>query len=53
MGSRLVPKSVTLKLNQLERRNDRYVAFFAVLGSFAADYVIVFDDRRTRSAREM
>ena len=32
MGFRLVRKSVTL--NDLERRNDRYLAFFAELGSF-------------------
>ena len=31
MGFRLVPKSVTL--NDLERRNDRYLAFFAEFGS--------------------
>ena len=32
MGFRLVPKSVTL--NDLERRNDRYLADFAEFGSF-------------------
>ena len=42
MGFRLVPKSVTL--NDLERRNDHYLAFFAEFGSFGADYVKVVDD---------
>jgi len=37
MGFRLVPKSVTL--NDLEWRNDRYLAFFFTeFGSFGADY---------------
>ena len=47
MGFRLVPKSVTL--NDLERRNDRYLAFF-----FAEfDYVKVVEDRPIQSATEM
>jgi len=32
MGFRLVPKSVTL--NDLEQRNDRYLAFFAEFAGF-------------------
>jgi len=34
MGFRLVSKSVTLKLNDLDRRNDHYFALFAEFGSF-------------------
>ena len=38
MGFRLVPKSVTL--NDLERRNDRYLAFFSPNSvALGADYV--------------
>ena len=37
MGFRLVPKSVTL--NDLERRNDRYLAFFAEFGSFTSKWL--------------
>ena len=51
MGFRLVPKSVTL--NDLERRNDRYLAFFTVFGSFGAAYVKVVEDRPIQSATEM
>jgi len=52
MGFRLVPKSVTL--NDLERRNDRYFAFFfAEFGSLRADYVKVVEDRPIQSATEM
>ena len=43
MGFRLLPKSVTL--NDLERRNGRYLAFFAEFASFGADYVKVIEDR--------
>jgi len=42
MGFRFVPKSVTL--NDLERHNDRYLAFFAEFGRFTADYVKVVED---------
>ena len=52
MRFRLVAKSVTL--NDLERRNDRYLAFiFAEFGSFGADYVKVVEDRPIQSATEM
>ena len=45
MGFRLVPKSVTL--DDLERRNDRYLSLFIDFGSFGADcrYVNVVEDR--------
>ena len=44
MGFRLVPKSVTL--NDLERRNDRYLAFFSPNSvALRADYVKVVEDR--------
>ena len=43
MGFRLVPKSVTL--NDLEWRNDCYLAFFAEFGRFRGDYVKVVEDR--------
>ena len=36
MAFRLIPKSVTL--NDLERRNDRYLAFFAEFGSFTTKW---------------
>ena len=43
MGFRLVPKSVTL--NDLERRNDRYLAFFWPNSvALRADYVKVVED---------
>ena len=48
MGFRLVPKSVTL--NDLERRNDRYLAFFSPI---SVDYVKVVEDRPIQSATEM
>jgi len=52
MGFRLVPKSVTL--NDLERRNDRYLAFFSPnSGALGADYVKVVEDRPTQSPTEM
>ena len=52
MGFRLVPKSVTL--NDLERRNDRYVAFFSPNSVvLRADYVKVDEDRPIQSATEM
>jgi len=54
MGFRLVPKSVTL--NDVERRNDRYLAFFcAKFGSFGGrlDYVKVVEDRPIQFATEM
>ena len=52
MGFRLVPKSVTL--NDLERRNDRYLGFFfANLVFLWADYVEVVEDRPIQSATEM
>ena len=51
MGFRLVPKSVTL--NDLERRNDRYLAFSAEFGSFGADYVKMVEDRPIQSATKM
>ena len=52
MGFRLVPKSVTL--NDLERRNDRYL-FFVWPNSAAlrADYIKVVEDRPIQSATEM
>ena len=44
MGFRLVPKSVTLY--DLERRNDRYLAFFSPNSvDLRADYVKVVEDR--------
>ena len=52
MGFRLVPKSVTL--NDLERRNDRYLAFFSANSvALRADYVKVVEDRPIHSATEM
>jgi len=52
MGFRLVPKSVTL--NDLERRNDNYLAFFSpnsvALGS---DSVKVVEDRPIQSVTQM
>ena len=52
MGFRSVPKSVTL--NDLERRNDRYIAFFFTeFGVLGADYVKVVEDRPIQSATEM
>ena len=44
MGFRLVPKSLTL--NDLDRRNDRYLAFFSPNSvAWRADYVKVVEDR--------
>ena len=59
MGLRLVPKSVIL--NDLERRNDRYLAFFRPLScvfslnavALRADYVKMVEDRPIQSATEM
>jgi len=34
MSFRLVSKSVTLKLNDLERRNSRFLRYFSDFGSF-------------------
>jgi len=52
MGFRLVPKSVTL--NDLERPNDRYLAFFSPnLVAIGAVYVKVVEDRLIESATEM
>ena len=52
MGFRLVPKSVTL--NDLERRNDRYLAFFSPnLVALGAAYVKVIEGRPIESATEM
>ena len=52
MGFRLVPKSVTL--NDLERRNDRYLAFFSTNSvALWAEYVKVVEDRPIQSATEM
>jgi len=42
MGFRLIPKSVTL--NDLERHNGCYLAFFAKRGSLGADYVEVVEE---------
>ena len=50
MGFRLVPSA---SLNDLERRNDRYLAFFAEYDSFGADYVKVVEDIPTQYATEM
>jgi len=52
MGFRFVPKSVTS--NDLEWRNDRYLAFFSPnLVDLGADYVKVVKDRPIQSATEM
>ena len=51
MGFRLVPKSVTL--NDLEQRNDRYLAFFVDFVSFVADDVKVVEDRPIQTDTEM
>jgi len=52
MGFRLVPTLVTL--NDLERRNDRYLAFFSRNSvALGADYVKVVEDRPMQSATEM
>jgi len=49
MGFRLVPKSVTL--NDLERRNGRYLAFFSPNSvALGVDYV---EDRPIQSATKM
>ena len=52
MGFRLVPKSVTL--NDFERRNGRYLAFFSLNSvALGADYVKVVEDRPIQSATKM
>ena len=52
VGFRLVPKSVTL--NDFERRNDRYLAFFSPNSvALRADNVKVVKDRPIQSATEM
>jgi len=52
VGFRLVPKSVTL--NDLERRNDRYLAFFSPNSvALRADYDEVVEDRPIQFATEM
>ena len=52
MGFRSVPISVTL--NDLERRNDRYLAFFSPNEvDLGADYVKVVKDIPIQSATEM
>ena len=52
MGFRLVSKSVTL--NDLERRNDRYIAFFSPHSvALGADYVKLVEDKPIQSATEM
>ena len=52
MGFRLVPKLVTL--NDLERRNNRYLAFFSPNSvALQADYVKVVEDRPIHSPTEM
>ena len=49
MGFRLVPTSVTL--NDLEWRNDRYIAFFSRNSvALGADYVKVVEDRPIQAA---
>ena len=51
MGFRLVPKSVTL--NDLERRNALYLAFFSPNSvALRADYVKVVEDRPIQSAKK-
>ena len=52
MGFRLVPKLVTL--NDLERRNDRYLAFFLSNSvALRADYVKAVEDRPIQSVMQM
>ena len=52
MGFRLVPKSVTL--NDLERRDDCYLAFFSPNSvALGDDYVKVVEDRPIQSATEI
>ena len=52
MSFRLIPKSVTL--NDLERRNGRYFAFFPLNSvPVGADYVKVVEDTPILSATEM
>jgi len=48
----MIPKAVTL--NDVERRNDRCLAFFSPnLVALGADYVKLVEDRRIKSATEM
>ena len=52
MGFWLVPKSLTL--NDLERRNNRYLEFFSPNSvALGAEYVKVVEDRPIQSATEM
>ena len=51
MGFRLVPKSVTL--NDLDRRNGRYLSFSPKSVALGADYVKVIENRPIQSAAEM
>ena len=52
MGFRLAPKSVTL--NDLERRNGRYLAFLPPTSvALGADYVKVVEDKPILSATEI
>ena len=52
MGFRLVPKFVTL--NDLELRNDRYLAFFSPNSvALRADYIKMVEDTPIQSATEM
>ena len=52
MGFRLAAKSVTL--NDYERRNDRYLAFFSPNSvALGADYAKVVENRSIQSATEM
>ena len=49
MGFRLVPTSMTL--NDLERRNSPYFAFFTDSIALQADYVTMVEDRPILSAK--
>jgi len=50
MGFRLVPTSITL--NDLERRNSPYFAFFSANSTdFQADYITVVEDRPIMSLK--
>ena len=51
MSFRLVPKSVTL--NDLERRNGRFLLYFSDFGSFSAHCVKVVEDIPQLSATEI
>jgi len=49
MDFRLIPTSMTL--NDLERRNSPYFAFFIEFGCFAGFYVTVVEDRPIMSVK--